>query len=492
MAPMGHADPHGYYRVIGVAPHASRAAVIKLYRRRLRELDAGRGPGGTQIRAAVDEAFRVLSNPVSRALYDTEDLTRAAPGAPQRDAPVACGRCRKVSAQPRYVIFHQAIGRLTHVMHDRVQGIYCPRCARDVGLGCSLMTWFVGWWGLPNGPVAAVRAIWRNMRGGEMPPRANARLLAHQARAFADSGRPALARALAARAVELDRDGADTPALRQLADAGEGPPPVLHDPWRSLRLAAPLHLMPGVAAVAFVLVVGPFSLGGGKAPAPGTTAGGTHVERPAGAGVLAPGHVQAGGIVLHAGPGPDFPAVGKAPRLEGAVVVGPAKNGWLPIRLGGLMGFVPAAEMEAAEGAGALETWCLEHRGERPENGAVIQRTGGGHHALSAGNGLPGDAFLKLRDAAGTTVAAIYLRAGERARVTDLPPGPFTAMYATGGDWSGACQTFVTDLKVYSLAGGIETRPGDEGPEDEFDPVLTLAGEMGGDRPADPARFAED
>jgi len=187
---MAHADPHGYYRIVGVAPHGSRAAVLKLHRRRARELEAqGTRPGIPELKAALAEAAGVLSDPEARALYDTEDLTRAAPGAPPTDKPVPCGRCRKVSAQPRYVIFHQAIGRLTHVVHDRVQGIYCPRCARDVGLGCSLLTWFIGWWGVPDGPVATVRAIWRNMRGGELPARANARLLAHQARAFGAQGR---------------------------------------------------------------------------------------------------------------------------------------------------------------------------------------------------------------------------------------------------------------------------------------------------------------
>jgi hypothetical protein len=492
MGPMGHADPHGHYRVIGVAPHASRAAVLKLYGRRVRELDAGGGGGrlgATEMRTALDAAFHVLSDPLARALYDTEDLTRAAPGAPPDDGPVACGRCRKVSAQPRYVIFHQAVGRLTHVVHDRIQGIYCPRCARDVGLGCSLMTWFVGWWGAPDGPVAAVRAIWRNMRGGEEPAKPNARLLAHQARAFAATGRPGLARALAVRAAELDPEGPDAVELRRLAADGEGDPPVLQDPWRSVRHAAPLHLVPGVALAALVLVAGPFSFGGGETPGPGDMAAADLGARPPGAGVLAPGHVAAGGIVLHAGPGAGFPPIGKVPRLDGAEVLGPAKDGWAPIRIGGITGFVPTRELEGATGAAVLRTWCLEHRGERPANGVVLHRAGSGDHALAATNGLPGDALLKLLDAGGNTVAAVYLWAGESARVTGLPPGPLAAVYATGGDWSAGCETFVTGLAVYTRAGGVEARPGaGEG----SGPVLTLAGEPGGDRPADPTLFTAD
>jgi hypothetical protein len=496
MGPMGHADPHGYYRVIGVAPRASRAAVLTLHRRRARELEAqgAARPGAAELKAALAEAYKVLSDPEARALYDTEDLTRAAPGAAPGDAPVPCVRCQTVSAQPRYLIFQQAIGRLTHVIHDRVQGVYCPRCARDVALGCSLMTWCVGWWGLPDGPLASVRAIWRNMRWGEFPVRANARLLAHQARAFAARGRAGLARALAARAAELDPEAPGAPALRSFAAEGEGEPPVLQDSWRIITPAAPLHLLPGVALAALVLVVGPFSYGGHRTQAPALPGApvASLEARPAGAGVLAPGHAAAGGIVLRAGPGPGFPAVATLRRLEGAAVIGPAKDGWVPIRLGQITGFVPIGEVGGISGAGPLKTWCLEHRGERPETGTIVRRTATGHHALAAGNGLPGDALLKLRDAKGNTVVAVYVRAGERARVPDLPDGPFTALYATGGDWSGACETFVTDLAVYSLERGIETRPGAEDPGSDFDPALTLAGAEGGDTPADPALFAAD
>jgi hypothetical protein len=494
---MGHADPHGYYRVVGVAPHASRAAVTKLYARRAKELDAGYGGrvGAAEVRAALDDAYRVLSDPETRALYDTEDLTRAAPGTPAGDDPVACGRCRKVSAQPRYVIFHQVIGRLTHVFHDRVQGIYCPRCARDVGLGCSLLSWFIGWWGVPNGPVATVRAIWRNMRGGEVPPVPNARLLGHQARAFAARGKTELARALAARAVALDPEGPGAAGLRGIAADGEGAPPVLQDPWKSLSRAAPLHLVPGIALVAFVLVAGPFSFGGGgKAPAPDAhgTAAEALADRPPGAGVLAPGRALAGGIVLHAGPGVGFPTLAKVPRLEGAEVMGPPKDGWVPVRLGGLVGFVPLHELDASGPPGALKAWCLEHRGDRPETGAVIRRGATGDHALAARNRLSVDALVKLRDVDGATVASVYLRAGERTEVTGLPPGPFTAVYATGADWSGPCETFVSDLAVFEHAEGVLAHPAGDANPDADAPVLTLAGATGGDPAADVALFAAD
>jgi hypothetical protein len=343
MCAMGHPDPQGYYRILNVHPKASAAAVRKAYRRRARELDpdANRRLGTKELSAALDEAYRVLSDPRARARYDIGDLGRAAPGAPASDAPdapVPCSRCGQVSAQPRYVIFHQVIGRLTHTVHDRVQGVYCPRCARDVGIAASLMTWFVGWWGLPMAPVAAVRAIWRNMRGGEVPADVNARLLLHQARAFLARDKAPLARALAARAVALDPDGSDAAEARAIAERDGGPVPVLRDPWRGLAWAAPVHLAPALmVAVLAVLVAPGLFLPHRDAPAPVVMGG---------------WHVTTEGATLRAGPGQGFPAMTTLSRFEAVSVRAvPTEDGWVPVRAGVLDGFLPSAEV--APGAGA-------------------------------------------------------------------------------------------------------------------------------------------
>lgn len=243
---MQHPDSKGYYRIIGLAPHAADVALAKAYRRRRKELAAraGRMGGELQLRE-LEAAWAVLSDPEKRAAYDMEALIEATGGAAGPDAggdPVACARCNTVTAQPRYLAFHRVAGGVTRVAHERLVGVYCPSCARDVSVGASLLTWLIGWWGFPDGPVASVKAIVANARGGDFPRRENARLLAWQAHSFARMDKRELARAVAREALELDPRGPHAPALERLL--GDGEAPLLKDHWRMMRSGTVLQLFP--------------------------------------------------------------------------------------------------------------------------------------------------------------------------------------------------------------------------------------------------------
>lgn len=469
---MGHPDTKGYYRLLNVAPRATAAHIKKAYRRRAKELhpDANKRLGAAEQFAALNEAYTVLSDPLARARYDTADLERPAPGAPPSGGPAGCSRCGRVSAQPRYLIFHQVIGALTHVVHDRIQGVYCARCARDVGIAASMVTWALGWWGLPDGPWASAKAIWRNLRGGECPPEANARLLAHQARAFAAQGRADLARSLAMRAVALAPDGPDAPSLGDLA-GGDGPPPRLRDPWRSLRHAAPMHLAPLFVLALMVVVtgIGPH-LGGAPPPA----------IRGA-----SDWHVTEEGAVLRADPGPRSAPVGTLDRFQG-LALRPVKTepGWVPVWAGPLEGFLPAGSVAPGSGAEARAAWCRGGAGPRPDTGTVLLQAASGPHALKVVNRAGRDAVLKLRRPGGGTVLAVYVRAGAEAALNGLPGGTLQPVYQVGEAWSAPCGAFLTAPVTLSLrepavlaAAGL---------------TLTLAGPGGGDVAVGPEVFAAD
>ncbi|MDH4228964.1 MAG: J domain-containing protein [Nitrospirota bacterium] len=244
---MEHADDRGFYRIIGAAPHASDDAVRRLYKKRRCELAARSGHLGTDLQTrALEEAWQVLSDPEARAAYDRLALYRATGGDAGPEAAgeaLACSRCRQVTAQPRYLAFTQVVSGLTRVARSRLHGIYCPRCGRDVAVGASLLTWALGWWGFPDGPVAAARAILGNVRGGEFHREDNARLLTWQALAFARSGRREVARAVAHQAVTMDPGGPHVAALQPLL-AGEEGVPLLRNQWGVMRSAAVAQLFP--------------------------------------------------------------------------------------------------------------------------------------------------------------------------------------------------------------------------------------------------------
>ncbi len=52
----------------------------------------------------------------------------------------------------------------------RFSNIYLVRAAESrvtKGLGFSLLSFFLGWWGIPWGPIYTVQALWVNFNGGK-------------------------------------------------------------------------------------------------------------------------------------------------------------------------------------------------------------------------------------------------------------------------------------------------------------------------------------
>jgi len=454
---MGHPDRKGYYRVLGVAPKASAEAIKKAFRKRSKDLhpDHNQRVGAEMQFAALTEAYAVLSDPEARARYDTQGLEFEAPGGEAKGrgigSPVPCGRCGKVSAQPRYLIFHQIIGEFTRVVCDRVQGIYCPRCARDVAVGASLLTWGVGWWGLPDGPVKTVQAIWRNVRGGDMPAVANHRLLAYQARAFAKAGKHQLSLALAREALARQPDGEEAALMREML--GEGEAPVLKDLWRPSRAVAFTQLAPALMIVLGMLYVA-WSVAARPAP-PGLTLTLPPVaeqrEGPRAA------HVAVDGSILRAAPSVASSAVAHLNRFEPLTLSkDPALTGtdgvsWFQVRAGDLDGYLPMEQVGGGTGQAALLAWCGEGAEVVPGNGEEMLRRDRGPHTLVAANQTGADALLKLRNTEGRAVLAVYLRAGAVAQVKDVPEGELRPVYATGSRYSRTCGTFLLGMTAHAV-----------------------------------------
>lgn len=208
---MGSQDPRGYYRVLGVKPGADAAEIKAAFRRKAMELHPDRNdePGATEQFQLLNEAYGVLSNPEARAQYDTMSLD-ARPKTSERQAaaeeplePVVCSCCGKVTAQPRYVIFFAVKSFILVTSRSATQGIFCSVCAEKKALKASAITWVLGWWGIPWGPIYSIHAIFTNLFGGKRPANINARLTMYQAWAFACLGKVDIARAIALDAMEF-------------------------------------------------------------------------------------------------------------------------------------------------------------------------------------------------------------------------------------------------------------------------------------------------
>jgi hypothetical protein len=201
-------DQRGYYAILGLTPRADAGEIKAAYRRKAMELhpDRNKAANSTRQFQFLNEAHSVLGEPVSRAQYDTmsikaEPQASAAPEKPPE--PIVCSCCGKVSAQPRYAIFFEVKSFILVTTRSTIQGIFCSGCAEKKAFRASTITWILGWWGLPWGPIYSIQALFRNLMGGQQPANINARLAAYQARVFAALGKINMARAVAFDALVL-------------------------------------------------------------------------------------------------------------------------------------------------------------------------------------------------------------------------------------------------------------------------------------------------
>jgi len=459
---MGNPDRHGYYRILGIDPSASAEAIKIAFRQRSKDLhpDRNKRIGAEMQFGALTEAYKILSDPEARARYDTTGLNREAPGgnATGRDVgtPVPCSRCKQVSAQPRYVIFHRVVGRLRTCTTDHIQGIYCSRCARDVSMAASLLTWALGWWAL-DGPAKTVRGLITNLKGGERPRGPNHRLMAYQALAFEQTGREQLARALAQEALELDPHGEHAGMAARIAASGPFQP--LKNQWGPDPLAVFAQLLPGIILVIGFIVFVPNWAGRPAPPViPTAPVAVPQVVVPAPVNPARMAHVKVDNTVLRAAPGATQAAMATLQRFEdvtlfGKLVGGGDGDAWQRIRSAELEGYVPALALGAGPGAAAQRVWCGEDLGKRPASGAQRPSdpsTPRGPHTVKANNQTSSDAVVKLRANDGTTLTTFYLRAGESATIDTLPEGTVSAIYASGERYSERCGTFLDDLATFA------------------------------------------
>jgi DnaJ domain len=218
-------DPLEYYSLLGVSPTASDVEIKTAFRKRAKDLHPDRNPSSHAVLQfqRLGKAYEVLSNPDARARYDTwyvESSRESISDQQTQIEPIVCSCCGTITAQPRYAIFYQVTSFIAVTIRSPIQGIFCPSCAEGKVLRGTIITWFVGWWGLPWGVLYSLHAIIHNLLGGSKPDDVNARLLIHQAYFFATQNKLNLAHAIAIEAKTLasrvsTNDGFE---LRNLAD----------------------------------------------------------------------------------------------------------------------------------------------------------------------------------------------------------------------------------------------------------------------------------
>lgn len=371
---MAFSDPKGYYAVLGVSADADGEAIKIAFRARAKRLhpDANRAPDAEAQFRLLNEAYRVLRDPERRRRYHGRaDAPEAKPQyqppprpePPRADPPPrtetpksgfsACRVCGTLSAQPRVVVFHSVEGRPFRPERRTVAGVFCPRCAAGAAVEASLATWVKGMVAIPQGPLWSLAALWRNLKGGDKPVEANARMLLAQARAFLGKGEIDLARATIVQALPFAAATAYRHEAETLLASLGGASKALKSRWPRFGRALWLQLLPFVGVAAIVAAAMAYSLHRAEAPAapppPPPPPAKALVALPEGPTTPLPSMtVVHDRVALRGGPSTEaavLARLGRGSRLTLTALV-PGED-WVQVRLSdGRLGFVHLSELK--------------------------------------------------------------------------------------------------------------------------------------------------
>ncbi len=125
------------------------------------------------------------------------------------------------------------------------------------------------------------------------------------------------------------------------------------------------------------------------------------------------------------------------------------KRGLMEIRLAdGSSGFIDAARLMAGGRDKARRAYCAYEAGTAPRNGEILERRAIGPARIALSNRGPQEAVLKLRDASGHVVAAVFVAPGSSTVLGDLPDIAYRPEFAVGELWSRACNSFAAGMRA--------------------------------------------
>jgi hypothetical protein len=193
-------DPKGFYFCLGVAPIANSDEIKAAYKQLAKKLhpDINRDANAKSLFQNINDAYQILSNPDSRAAYDSLRYSAPEPEPKANELdPISCTNCGKITAQPRSTIFFRVVSVVVMTTKTPIQGTFCSACATKLGLQASIISAVFGWWGFPWGPIWTISSICTNAGGGRHSQEIDEKLTWYNALAFLSRGKLAISYALA-------------------------------------------------------------------------------------------------------------------------------------------------------------------------------------------------------------------------------------------------------------------------------------------------------
>lgn len=201
-----------YYRILQVDPEAEPEVIQSAYRRlaQLYHPDVSKAPDAEQRMRDLNEAWEILRDPAARRRYDehmaskrhsasagsrpperggrdedSRPYTRATAQSSQGDAagasathnhsrasettgpsvPTMCQRCGRSDPTLRICAFPYVISIVILTFRRSWGGIYCEHCRKVMMTRAKVLTFLLGWWGIPFGPIFSLGVLFRPSQG---------------------------------------------------------------------------------------------------------------------------------------------------------------------------------------------------------------------------------------------------------------------------------------------------------------------------------------
>lgn len=149
---------------------------------------------------------------------------------------------------------------------------------------------------------------------------------------------------------------------------------------------------------------------------------------------------------------------GQLPSFTGVTLTQPADaDGYAEIKMaGGRIALIEATRLLPGDTRAARAALCLYNAGAPPRGGSLLVRppvasAAGGAVRVAVENREDRPAVFKLRTAAHTVAAAIYLSPRGQAAIENLPAGIYHAEFAVGDLWSAPCGRFMAGMRAQRL-----------------------------------------
>lgn len=207
------------YQVLQVDPAASQEVIEAAYRRLAKKYhpDISPAPDTMRLMQDINEAFRVLHDPIERQRYDhtlcaaqskqpypssNEQSSRGTQASSTRSwyeyprsqtdtppgFPTHCQKCGASDATLRLAVFPYVISIVILTFRRAWSGIYCARCSSQKMTEAKLLSLLFGWWGIPFGIIYTLGVLFKSSQG-DVPPEANGPYLRALGAYFLKTGR---------------------------------------------------------------------------------------------------------------------------------------------------------------------------------------------------------------------------------------------------------------------------------------------------------------